>query len=185
MEFVNQNGLKLSIACTLAAVALVLIVRLIAGADVPSPSAASVRHSEGVQNRKLGGTQNKSNLSMLRKDQLNISEDTEYAGSGRNIFRLKIPVSWTPPRPKPSPPAPDKQPPPSMATLPLKFFGFAITSSHGKQVFLSEDGDVFIGREGDIVNRRYKILQVRPASVEIEDLVDQVQQLVPLDPGMN
>ena len=182
MRLANQNGLKLGIACTLAAVALVLIVRLRTGANVPS-AITSVRHGEGVNNSKFDRTQNKSNFRTLRKDQLKISEGTEYAGTGRNIFRLDVPVSWTQPRPKPSPPAPDKQPAPSIVTLPFKFFGFAITSPGGKQVFLSQDGEVFIGREGDIVNRRYKILQVRPASVEIEDLVDQVQQLVPLDQG--
>jgi len=173
----NGNGLKVSMACTLATVALVLIVRSIAGSRVP---ATSVGHGEGGKNNKASATQKERNL-LLRNDQLKISEATEYNGTGKNIFRLKIAVSPTPPRPIPLRLSPEKQPLPSMATVPLKFFGFAITADYGKQVFLSQDGDVFIGREGDIVNRRYKIVQVGRASVEIEDLIDQLQQMVPLE----
>ena len=42
---------------------------------------------------------------------------------------------------------------------------------------------VFIGREGDIINRRYRILQITPTSVEMEDLIDDVRQTLPLDQG--
>jgi len=178
MRLANENGLKVSIAGTSATVALILIVRLIAGSDVPTVT--SVSHGEGRKNKFA--IQKESNLSLLRSDRLKISEGIGYAGKGRNIFRLEIPIP-SPPQPKPSPPAPEKQFLPTKAKLRLKFFGFAITSGGGKQVFLSEDGDVFIGKEGDIVNRRYRILQVKATSVEIEDLVDEVQQMLPLEQG--
>ena len=114
MRSVNENGLKLGIACTLATVALIMLVRVIAGSDAPTPSAKSASHGEGGKNNKFAA-QKESNLSLLRNDQLKISEGAEYAGKGRNIFRLEIPVSWTPPQSKPLPPAPEKQLP-TMAT---------------------------------------------------------------------
>jgi hypothetical protein len=94
---------------------------------------------------------------------------------------MEIPVLRTPPRPKPSPPVPPKTSSPP--TLRLRFFGFASTLGKAKEIFLSENDDVFIGREGDIINRRYRILQITPTSVEMEDLIDDVRQTLPLDHG--
>ena len=47
---------------------------------------------------------------------------------------------------------------------------------------LSQDGDVFVGSEGDIVNRRYKIVRIAPASVDLEDLLENSQH-TPLQQG--
>jgi hypothetical protein len=51
------------------------------------------------------------------------------------------------------------------------------------KIFLSEDGDVFIGKEGDTINRRYKLLHVTPKSVEMEDLLNDLRLTLPLDQG--
>ena len=175
--------MKLSFASTLALVALLLIIRLIASLHMPSRPATAGGYGKGGRNES-SASKKAGNLSVfdptLRSERLELSEATEYEETGRNIFRRKIQVSRTSPRPKPSqPPIPEKYSPP---TARLKFFGFASTPS-GKKIFLSEDGDVFIGREGDIINRRYKILRVGPASVEMEDLIDDVRQTLPLDQG--
>lgn len=112
------------------------------------------------------------------------SEDTKYAGSGRNIFVSQAePVI---PQPKargvtdaknaPPPPPP---PPPIL----LKFYGFASRTGEPKKIFLSQGEDVFIAAEGDIVNRRYRILHINPSSVEVEDVLNNNRQSIPLTQG--
>lgn len=113
------------------------------------------------------------------------TENTKYTGSGRNIFVAQaeaIPqpiapvvkadnVQLTPPTPPPPPP-----PPP----IPLKFFGFANKPGEPKKVFLSSGDDVFIAVEGDIVDRRYKVIHIGPMSVEVEDVLYNNRQSIPL-----
>jgi len=52
----------------------------------------------------------------------------------------------------------------------LSFFGFS-RKSGVSTVFLLKGEDVFLAREGDIVDRRYKIVRVRPEAVDVEDLL--------------
>jgi len=125
----------------------------------------------------------------LRLDLLAASEQTKYEGSGRNIFvsqaePVKIPepaapavtdqakVAWQPP------------PPPPPKPIPLKFFGFASKPGEPKRIFLSAGEDVFIAGEGEIVDRRYKVLRISPNSVEIQDVVgSDPPQSIPLTQG--
>ena len=76
------------------------------------------------------------------------------------------------------PPAPPPPPPPP--PINLKFFGFANKPGEPKKVFLSQGEDVFIAVEGDIVDRRYKVVHIGPASVEIEDVLYNNKQNIPL-----
>ena len=63
----------------------------------------------------------------LRADLLKVSEDTKYAGTGRNIFRAEAEPLPTPNPPvdlkKQPPPGPPQPPPPP--PIPLRFVGFA------------------------------------------------------------
>src|SRR5215469_9991893 len=108
MRLFTEKRLKVSIAGTLASVALILMIRLIAVSDMPSAAAMSVSHGGG-RIHKASVTQEESTLSILRKNQLKISEGKGYEGTGRNIFRPEVSLSPRPPRRKPSPPAPEKQ----------------------------------------------------------------------------
>jgi hypothetical protein len=112
------------------------------------------------------------------------TEQTKYAGSGRNIFvaQVDIPAPVAPvitdnatPMGPPAPPPPPPPPP-----ITLKFFGFANKPGEPKKVFLSQDGDVFIAVEGDIVDRRYKVIHIGPTSVEVEDVLYNNRQNIPL-----
>jgi hypothetical protein len=117
------------------------------------------------------------------------SEQTTYEGSGRNIFvsqaeDVVIPRAIAPGHTDaekigPQGPPPIPPPPP----IPLKFFGFASRPGEPKKVFLSKDQDVFIAGEGEIVDRRYKVVHISGSSVEIQDLVGsgppQTIQLTP------
>jgi hypothetical protein len=122
----------------------------------------------------------------LRLDLLNTSEGTKYEGKGRNIFRAEAEVI---PKPKfsamktmPTPP-PEPQGPPPPPPIPLRFYGFASRPGEPKKIFLSQGDDVFIAGEGDIVDRRYKILQISPTSVEVEDVLTNNRQSLPLTQG--
>ncbi|MGB8760255.1 MAG: hypothetical protein WCD01_05130, partial [Candidatus Sulfotelmatobacter sp.] len=50
-------------------------------------------------------------------------------------------------------------------------FGFASQPGEPRKVFLSKDTDVFIAGEGEIVDRRYKVVRISATAVEIQDLV--------------
>jgi hypothetical protein len=51
-------------------------------------------------------------------------------------------------------------------------------------VFLSSGGgDVFVAREGDVVDRRYKIVRIQPNTVEVEDVLTNNRQNLPLTQG--
>ena len=118
----------------------------------------------------------------LRLKLLESSEGTKYEGTGRNIF---VPALEVIPQPvasaiKKNEPPPGPPPPPPPPPINLKFFGFASHPGEPKRIFLAQGEDVFIGAEGDIVDRRYKIVRINPTSVEIEDVLNNNRQTIPL-----
>ncbi len=121
----------------------------------------------------------------LRLDLLKTTEDNVYEGRGRNIFRAQmeeIPQpkfpGYTDKRPPQPPPGPPPPPP-----INLKFYGFANKPGEAKRIFLSKGEDVFIAREGEIVDHRYKVLHINLNSVEVEDVLSNNRQSIPLTPG--
>jgi len=115
------------------------------------------------------------------------TEQIKYAGNGRNIFvagsRPIEAVKLNPAIDKRSatlngPPIPPPPPP-----ITLKFFGFANRPGETKKVFLSQGEDVFIAAEGDIVDRRYRVVRISPNSVDVEDVLNNNRQSLPLTQG--
>ena len=126
---------------------------------------------------KPGRTSEGENLDpTLRLDLLASSEQRQYEGAGRNIFvsqkeDVEIPKPVAPVNTDPPPPvyvAPQPQPPPP---IPLKFYGFASSPGEPKKIFLKNGDDVFVAGEGEIVDRRYKVIRISATSVEIQDMV--------------
>jgi hypothetical protein len=125
----------------------------------------------------------------LQLQLLAASEQTKYEGSGRNIFvsqaeAVVIPKAVAPgvtdPQEKPWTPPPIPAPP----SIPLKFFGFASQPGEAKKIFLSKGEDVFIAGEGEIIDRRYKVIRISSTSVEVQDLVGSgPPQNIPLSQG--
>jgi hypothetical protein len=151
-----------------------------ATADVPQPSPisnsrpAARRNAAPVAAKKLPNAQTLDPT--LHLSQLALTEQIKYEGSGRNIFVAQADVVIpTPGGPVRTDDPKDKiiqiQAPPPPAPIPLKFFGFASHSGEAKKIFLSKVDDVFIAGEGEIVDRRYKVVRISPTSVEIQDLV--------------
>ena len=136
----------------------------------------------------------------LQLDLLGKSAGITYEpGGGRNIFSY-----GAPPPPQP-PPNPVKNPvigpgastgasvgtmPPQIAPappIPLRYFGYASKPNDPvKKVFLAQDEasdtdrKIFIAGEGEIVNKRYRILKIGVNTVEVEDMVTKSRQVLPL-----
>jgi hypothetical protein len=127
----------------------------------------------------------------LRFDLLKGSEETEYKGAGRNIFRAEDEIAIDKPvvppirpNPNPAPVTPSENPgPPPPPPINIKFFGFANRAGEPRQVFLLQNDDVFIAKENDVINRRYKVVKINNNSVEIEDLLANNKQTIPLTAG--
>lgn len=123
----------------------------------------------------------------LRLDVLDASRKVKYE-VGRNIFEMQalptptpFPVKMTP-TPIPGPPTPTPTPPPP--PINVKFYGFANKPEEPKSVFLSAgDGPsqtIFIARQGDIIDRKYRVVQIQANSVLIEDVLHNNKQSIPL-----
>ena len=118
---------------------------------------------------------------------LSQSEEIKYAGNGRNIFVAgSVPIEklkgngTTDKQDAGLRQPPPIQPPPPIT---LKFFGFANRPGETKKVFLSQGEDVFIAAEGDIVDRRYRVLHISPTAVDVEDVINNNRQSLPLTQG--
>ncbi len=187
MKLGTENK-KQTIAAAVLGVLLLLVVAYqfwpssstIASTVTSTPDALSSPQSSA---RKTSGTAKKQKVEnldpTLHLDQLAAVEQIKYEGTGRNIF-----ISQADPEiPQPLGPGhtdaktaeirpvyqvPTQTPAPP---IPLKFFGFASQPGEPKKIFLSKGEDVFIAGEGEIVDRRYKVLHITTTSVEIQDVV--------------
>jgi hypothetical protein len=191
----TENKTKSAIAAGLLVVAAFLLYNWIHGSDDAAsasavPTAATSAASTAAQKPGKPGARKGANAVLaqsldptLRFDLLKSSEDVAYKGSGRDIFQSQ--PEAPPPMPQPvtqvintGPPPPPPPPP-----IPLKFYGFSSNKGGPKQVFLSKGDDIFVAKEGQIIDRRYKILKIGPNSVEVEDVLTNNRQTLPLTAG--
>jgi hypothetical protein len=186
----TENKKKTIIAGVLALVAIVLLVHAFwgGGDETPAPAqTAATPASIGVKNKtkKPGRTLLAHSLDpTLRFDLLKSSEDVTYKGNGRNIFSSQAPPPPTPiPDPVKNPVDTTPPPPPPPPPSGLKFYGFAGPKNGGKKVFLLKGEDIFLAKEGDIVDRRYKIVHVGTSSVEVQDVLTNHTETIPLGAG--
>lgn len=162
-------------------------------AQAAAPAAPRVATRPGAKSSKKPRVENLDPT--LRLDLLASTERTVYTGNGRNIFvsqerdveiqkpiapgntdngNGRAPVGWTLPT--------QSAPPP----IPLKFYGFASRPGEPKKIFLksSTGEDVWVAGEGEIVDRRYKVIRITPTSVSIQDMVySGPPQTIPLTQG--
>jgi hypothetical protein len=102
----------------------------------------------------------------------------ELEPSTRNPFQFKLkPPPPAPPRPEgvpgrggtpviagPPPPPPGPPPPPPIT---LKFIGVLSTAQGRLAVFRDSGGDIVNGKEGDIIDGRYRLLKIGVESADL------------------
>ncbi len=201
MKVGAENSKKTALAVGLFIVALFLVIRLFSSGESANP-AASANAPTGVpaapgahrttphRNPRTAQKQTSGPVTpnldpRLHLSELENTEKTDYTGKGRNIFLAQATDVVIPKPVAPAivnntpPPTPQVYTPPPPPPIEIKFFGFA--SSQGvKKVFLSKDGDVFVASEGDIVNRRYKIVKINANNIEVLDVLNNNRQTIPL-----
>jgi hypothetical protein len=123
----------------------------------------------------------------LRLDLLAKVQAVEPEGGARSLFQFSLapPTEATPtqvaaihpkqrligpelpPPPPPPPPKVVEQPPPPIT---LKFYGYSTPRADGqKRAFFLDGDDIFVAAEGEIVKKRYRVVQIQVNSVIMED----------------
>jgi hypothetical protein len=120
-------------------------------------------------------------------DVLEWSRKIKYEAGGRNIFGMETKTSATtthrPQLPPQTPPAANEmQAPTQRAEIPIKYYGFANKPGEPLRVFLQHrtGKQIFVAAQGDIVGWRYRVVQIAPNSVMLEDVLTSDRQPVPL-----
>ncbi len=200
----TEDKKKVYLASGLGLVMLILLVRFLWQTFGPSPSpepapappqvvtaprpatapAGSESTTAGVYAHpaaKIGGLASLDPT--LHPEIMRQAEALEYTGNGRNIFS-----QFSAPPVIPKPIAPIRQanvntgppPPPPPPPINLGFYGYAAEKTGQKQVFLLHGDDIFIASEGDVVDRRYRVVKIGAASVQVEDIPYHNTQSLPL-----
>jgi hypothetical protein len=144
----------------------------------PGRSAGAAAKDLGTTSAQLDPT--------LRMEAMLVTESLAYSGNGRNIFSansapVEIPKPIAPVRkagpPPPPPPPPGPPPPPP---IDLKFFGTTTGADGRRDAFLLHGDDVFLAADGDIVQRKYKVISISANSILVEDMANNNRQTLPL-----
>jgi len=208
VKFGTDNSKKTVAAGALFLVAIVMFIHMISGSTgssaptstttavaPPPPATRPARRVAGRRGsrgsvEKTSGPVTPSLDPRLRLAQLKETEETNYDGKGRNIFMsTEEPLAKIPEPQGTGFKQPDKQPVAVVIPTPnvpppinLKFFGFASGPDH-KRVFLAQGDDVFVAGEGEIVQRRYKIVKINANNIEVLDVLSNNRQTIPLTAG--
>ena len=207
MQVGADNRTKLFAMIVLAVLGAFLLVRAFTSSDNVTAAPATTKpivtgpvRSAAQVKRRTPSAQAQSLDPTVRLDLLAASEGVKYEGNGRNIFKAEVDVPVVKDDPKlrckvtpDAPGCPGYDPCKANPTIKgcplykepidLKFFGFANRPGERKRVFLSHGEDVFIAGEGETVNRRYKVMHIGVNSVEIQDVLNNNTQTIPLTQG--
>ncbi|PSH05455.1 MAG: hypothetical protein CXZ00_01845 [Acidobacteria bacterium] len=186
MKAGTENKTEVRIAIVLVVLAILTVSWTLMRGRKGVPAEASVP-SAGKPQVKGTAQSSESIDPRLHLDLLANAEDVKYHGKGRNIFSaapepVEIPkVKISPLLRKQEEARRNLPPPPPPITL--KYFGLASAKGEQAKAFLSQGEDIWIAREGDVVNRHYKIVRISPNAVEVEDLLNNNRQNIPLTQG--
>ena len=181
-SFRLEDGKRWIAAAVLLAFAAFMLYR----AFSPSAQQAASRVGQAADNRSRARA--RASISgaydpALRFDLLAKVQGITYQGTERNIFQYRTRAA---PIPKPTAKAVTKSaskrsgeaPPPP---IPLKYYGYAHKPDEtARKAFFVDAEEIFIATEGEIVNKKYKILKIGVNTVEVEDLVTKSKQTLPL-----
>lgn len=171
------------IAMGAAALAIVAIAGLRISSSLSAPDATESQPAATASSRQTPGLTPE--ITALNLDALR-AERPQPVDSTRNPFGFK---------PKPSPPPPsavvrpavpvppmgpvEAPPPPPPPRIPLKFIGQLETGKTGLMAILSDGrGTPFYGKQGDIVDGRYRILRIGVESIDLAYLDGRGRQTI-------
>jgi hypothetical protein len=197
-----EDKKKVAIAVVLAVVVLFLVLRMafqMMGGSTPAPrqllptTAQNRPVAPAPQTTTNSGEHEAVKVSAgpmakldptLHPEWMAAAESLKYTGTGRNIFSMSsAPVKIEKPigavRPGAHAAAVAQGPPPPPA-IDLKFFGFESRDGSTRKAFLLHGDDVFIASVGDVVDHRYKVVQIAPMSIQIQDIPYNDTQTLPL-----
>ena len=105
----------------------------------------------------------------------------------RNLFRFKpkapppAPRAAAPPPVVAVPSGPPPPPPPPLAPIAMRFIGLVEAPEHAQKIAILSDGrGIYQGREGDIIEGRYRIMRIGVESVEMAYLDGRGRQTIRL-----
>lgn len=173
----------------LLAVAIPLVIYTVYNMSSGGASAAAPATQPSARPQSKTGAQMIAQNALdptLHIDFLESSRKVKYEAGGRNIFQMEAEPTPTPIAPvrveNTPPPGPTPTPPPP--PIPLKYFGSENKPNAPRRVFLAEgdatSGTVFVAKQGDIVDRRYRVVQITNNYVVIEDVLTNNKQQIAL-----
>jgi hypothetical protein len=161
----------------LAALAVILVVAIVqlwpSTSTAPAPTSNRAENPRVTKSGQGGSTAPGPPVVHLEALQ---SERPKPESAERNLFRFKQKAPPPPPpaasrsEPPPPPVVPaGPPPPPPLAPITLKFIGIVEAPSHGEKIAILSDGRnaPFYGKEGAIIEGRYRILKIGVESVEL------------------
>jgi hypothetical protein len=191
MKIGVENKKEVAIMAVLFAVLLVVgvynfrdVLWAGTGSEVSSLPISSAPQQKGPPTISVA----QDNEPWLNLDVLRRSREVTYESGNRNLFAYAptpLPTPVATPRPTPSGP-PTPTPVPTPPPIALKFFGFANKLGEPKRVFLAPDDRnadrTFVAGLNEIVDNRYKIVQIQANQVVVEDMLNNNRQPIPLTP---
>jgi hypothetical protein len=170
----TERGRQLLLAAVVVVLAIV-IYRMwpsTSAAEVPSSNGGGGMTASRQQHAPATPTAPGVNLEALS------SERPRPEAAERNLFRFR----QKPPPPPPAPPRPTTQPlmpvnptppgpppPPQVPPITLKFIGLMEAPTQKQKIAVLSDGRnaPFLGKEGDIIEGRFRILKIGVESIEL------------------
>lgn len=186
MKIGAEDKKKLIVMAVLLAIAIPLAIYSFvsvsgsSASSAPEPAAPNPSANRPAQ-KKTGIAQLRDRTldPTLHTDLLAASQKIEYNGGKRNIFRMAEVEPVTIPAmnggPRTPPPAPIITDPPK-PQIPLKYYGFSNRPGEAKKAFLQDGDNIFVAVEGEVVERRYKIVKITNSFVLVEDVLNNNQQ---------
>jgi len=153
------------------------------GTAADTPAASNARGAARTSGGDVQGLAPDVHLEALQQ------ERSKPGDVDRNLFRFKSKPAPTPagpgttrPTEPPAPPAPTgPPPPPPVPPIPFKFIGILEVPGQSQRVaILSDQRGVYHGREGDIIEGRYRILKIGTESIEMAEVDGRGRQMIRL-----
>jgi hypothetical protein len=151
------------------------------GTDAPAPAVAAQRspsHAQSVIDLDLGRLKDKASpVGTVARDPFRFRPKAPALPPEHLAKRAPRPVLGPP---VPLPPAESVEPPPP--PIMLKFIGFVDAPSQGRRLAVLSDGrgEVFYGKEGDIIDGRYRLTRILIDSAELAYLDGRGRQVIRL-----